>query len=83
MLVLTRKSGEAICIGDDVELIITEITKGAVRVGIKAPKDTLVYRKEVYDRILLENQEASHTLINNSQLIGLNALINKRISKHL
>ena len=82
MLVLTRKSGEAICIGDDVELIITEITKGAVRIGIKAPKDTLVYRKEVYDRILLENQEASHTLIKNSQLIDLNMLINKRISKH-
>ena len=81
MLVLTRKSGQAICIGDDVELVITEITKGAVRVGIKAPKDTLVYRKEVYDRILLENQEASHTMINNSQLIDLNALINKRISK--
>ena len=82
MLVLTRKSGEAICIGDDVELLITEITKGAVRIGIKAPKDTLVYRKEVYDRILLENQTASHTIINNSQLIDLNALINKRISKH-
>ena len=82
MLVLTRKSGEAICIGDDVELVITEITKGAVRIGIKAPKDTLVYRKEVYDRILLENQAASHTMINNSQLIDLNALINKRISKH-
>ncbi|MCL1826617.1 MAG: carbon storage regulator CsrA [Candidatus Cloacimonetes bacterium] len=82
MLVLTRKSGEAICIGDEIELVITEITKGSVRVGIKAPKDTLVYRKEVYDRILLENQEASHTVIENSQLIDLNALISKRISKH-
>jgi carbon storage regulator len=81
MLVLTRKMGEAICIGDDVELVITEITKNSVRVGIKAPKDTTVYRKEVYDRILQENQEASQTVINNSQLVGLSHLISKRIRK--
>ena len=81
MLVLTRKSGEAICIGDEIELVITEITKGAVRLGIKAPKDTLVYRKEVYDRILLENQEASHTSIANVQIADLNKLLNKNIKK--
>jgi carbon storage regulator len=81
MLVLTRKIGEAICIGNDVELIVTEINKNAVRIGIKAPKDTLVYRKEVYDRILLENQEASHATINNAQLLDLNKLINTRIKK--
>jgi len=80
MLVLTRKTSEAICIGNDIELVITEITKGSVRIGIKAPKNTLVYRKEVYDRILLENQEASHPTIENSRLIDLNALISKRIN---
>ena len=56
MLVLTRKTTEAICIGNDIEIIITEINKNAVRIGVRAPKDTLVYRKEVYERILLENQ---------------------------
>jgi carbon storage regulator len=83
MLVLTRKMGEAICIGDEIELIVTEITKNAVRVGIKAPRNTTVYRKEVYERILLENQEAQSTVIdiNNSQLAGLSKLINKRINK--
>jgi len=83
MLVLTRKMGEAICIGDEIELIVTEITKNAVRVGIRAPRNTTVYRKEVYERILLENQEAQSTVIdiNNSQLAGLSKLINKRINK--
>jgi carbon storage regulator len=81
MLVLTRKMGEAICIDGDIELIITEINKSAVRIGIRAPKDTLVYRKEVYDRILLENQEASTTAINSEQFTDLNKLINNRIKK--
>ena len=81
MLVLTRKIGEAICIGGDIELVITEINKSAVRIGIKAPKDTLVYRKEVYDRILLENQEASHLTLNTAQLKDLNKLIKNRIKK--
>ena len=80
MLVLTRKAGEAICIGNEIELVITEITKSAVRVGIKAPKETLVYRKEVYERILLENKEASHTKIDNSKLADIGKLIRKTIS---
>jgi len=81
MLVLTRKIGESICVGDNIEVVITEITKTAVRIGIKAPRQTTVYRKEVYDRILLENQEASHTTVDNTKLIDLSKLINKRISK--
>ena len=81
MLVLTRKIGESICVGDNIEVVITEITKTAVRIGIKAPRQTTVYRKEVYDRILLENQEASHTTVDNTKLIDLSKLINKRIRK--
>ena len=79
MLVLTRKSGEAICIGDNIEIFITEITKSAVRVGIRAPKNTLVYRKEVYERILQENEEASHTKIDNTKLADLSKLIKNKV----
>ena len=79
MLVLTRKSGEIICIGDNIEVFITEITKSAVRIGIKAPKNTLVYRKEVYERILQENQAASHTKIDNTQLVDLSNLIKSKV----
>ena len=81
MLVLTRKIGESICVGGDIEIVITEITKTAVRVGVKAPRETTVYRKEVYERILLENQEASHTRIDNTKLIDLSRLLNKRFKK--
>lgn len=48
MLVLTRKPGEAIVIGDDVEIEIVAIGGGKVRVGITAPRETTVHRKEVY-----------------------------------
>ena len=79
MLVLTRKTTEAICIGNDIEIIITEINKNAVRIGVRAPKDTLVYRKEVYERILLENQEAAMANVNNNQLKDISKLLNKRL----
>jgi len=81
MLVLTRKIGEAICIGDEVELVISDILKNTVRIGVKAPKNMPIYRREIYDRILLENQEASTTEVVNSQLQDLNKLINKRIKQ--
>ncbi len=48
MLVLTRKPGEAIVIGDDIEIEIVSIGGGKVRVGISAPRSTTVHRKEVY-----------------------------------
>lgn len=81
MLVLTRKIGESICIGDDVELVISDISKNTVRIGVRAPKNLSIYRKEVYERILLENKEAAHTSVVNSQLADLNELFSKRISK--
>lgn len=55
MLVLTRKPGEAIVIGDDVEIEIVAIGGGKVRVGITAPRSTTVHRKEVY--VELQAQE--------------------------
>lgn len=59
MLILTRKSGEGILIGDDIRITIVEIKGGAIRVGIDAPADKKIYRQEVYDRIREENQEAA------------------------
>ena len=81
MLVLTRKIGESICIGDDVELVISDILKNTVRIGVKAPKNMPIYRKEIYERILMENQEASTTEVINSQLTDISKLISKRINK--
>ncbi len=60
MLVLNRKVGETLKIGDDVEISILYVRNGQVRIGIDAPKEISVHRKEIYERIQLEraNQEA-------------------------
>lgn len=51
MLILTRKPGERICIGDDIEVTIISMRGNQVRVGIAAPKEVAVHREEVYKRI--------------------------------
>ncbi|MDR3630062.1 MAG: carbon storage regulator CsrA [Desulfocapsaceae bacterium] len=58
MLVLTRKAGDGIVIGDDIVIKIIEIKGGGIRVGIEAPSDKKIYRQEVYDRISRQNREA-------------------------
>ena len=59
MLVLTRKTGEGIRIGNDITIKIVEMKGGAVRIGIDAPKEKKIYRQEVYDRIIEENKQAT------------------------
>ena len=59
MLVLTRKVGEGIAIGDDVKVIVMQVKGKQVRLGIKAGPETVVHREEVYNKIQLENKEAS------------------------
>jgi len=51
MLTLTRKVGESIRIGDDIEIVVKEIRRNQVRIGIIAPRDVAIYREEVYDAI--------------------------------
>ncbi|PID72055.1 MAG: carbon storage regulator [Desulfobulbus propionicus] len=59
MLVLTRKAGEGIVVGDNITIKIIELKSGGVRIGIDAPRETKIYRQEVYDRIRQENIEAA------------------------
>ncbi|NRA67065.1 MAG: carbon storage regulator CsrA [Pseudobacteriovorax sp.] len=59
MLVLTRKVGEGIAIGDDVKIIVMQVKGKQVRLGIKASPSTVVHREEVYQRIQDENRQAS------------------------
>ncbi|MEX2459809.1 MAG: carbon storage regulator CsrA [Paenibacillaceae bacterium] len=58
MLVLTRKKGESIMIGDQIELVIVSIEGDQVKLGIKAPLQVEIYRKEVYESIQMANREA-------------------------
>ena len=59
MLILTRKSGESITIGDDVKVTVVEIKGKQVRVGIEAPRSYIIHREEVYISIQEENRRAA------------------------
>ena len=59
MLVLTRKSNQSIMIGDEIEVSVLSIMGEKVRIGIQAPRDIPVFRKEVYMEIQRENVAAS------------------------
>ena len=57
MLVLSRQKDESIIIGDDVEIIIVDVRGDKVRLGITAPKNISVHRREVYEAIQREKQQ--------------------------
>ena len=62
MLALSKKQGEAIMIGSDIELTILEVKGDQVKIGISAPKSVPVYRKEIYAQIQEANKEVVATL---------------------
>lgn len=59
MLIITRKKGESLMIGDDIEIVISKIDDGNVKIGIKAPKELTILRKELYEEVEQENKEAT------------------------
>ena len=61
MLALTRRKGEALIINNNVEIDILEIRGDQVKIGITAPKEVPIYRKEVYLQIQNENKQAINT----------------------
>ena len=61
MLALSRKNNESIMIGNDIEVTILDIRNDQVKIGIRAPKDVGIYRKEIYLQIQEENKQAVET----------------------
>jgi carbon storage regulator len=59
LLILTRKVGESVAIGDDIQVSVVEIKGTQVKLGIRAPKDVTVHREEIYLKIQEENRKAS------------------------
>jgi carbon storage regulator len=59
MLVLSRKPGEALRIGDEVEITVVEVKGDMVRIGIQAPRNVQVWRKEIWEAIVAENIKAA------------------------
>ena len=57
MLILTRRVGETLMIGDEVTVTVLGVKGNQVRIGVIAPKDVAVHREEIYDRIKQEGQE--------------------------
>jgi carbon storage regulator len=76
MLILTRKPGEVICIGDEVFITIVEIKGNQIRVGVDAPKGIRVFRKEIYDQIQAENKAAASV---EGSLEGLHEVMNRQV----
>lgn len=71
MLVLTRKPGESIMLGDDIELTVIGIEGEQIKLGISAPKEINIYRKEVYLNIKESNREAVDSKISFGQIKNL------------
>lgn len=63
MLVFTRKRGESLIIGNEIELTILSVGSGSMKIGITAPRHISVHRKEVYEAIRRENVAASRSQI--------------------
>ena len=74
MLILTRKSGQSITIGNNIQITILEINPKAIRVGIQAPKDIPIYRDEIYAKIQEQNRLAAETVVD-AKLTELSSMI--------
>lgn len=77
MLVLSRQRDETIMIGDDIELTVVDIRGDKVRLGIKAPSQVAVHRKEIYESIRRENEQAS--ILSGGEFISLGPQLNSRV----
>ncbi len=69
MLVFTRKKGESLVIGNEIEVTILSLGSGAVKIGITAPRHISVHRHEVYEAIQRENTAASQSRIPSPEVI--------------
>ncbi|CCQ96425.1 carbon storage regulator [[Clostridium] ultunense Esp] len=79
MLVLKRKINESIMIGDGIEVKILSLDKDGVRIGIEAPKEMPVYRKEIYLAIQEENREA--VMLKTEAMKGLQDLFTQNMEE--
>lgn len=59
MLILTRRIGESLILGDDVVINVLGVKGNQIRIGIDAPKNVAVHREEIYDRIQAEKEQSN------------------------
>ena len=70
MLVFTRKSGQSLMIGDEVEVKILSFSGDQVRIGISAPRQIAVHRSEIYELIIRQNRLAGQSGVPSEELIS-------------
>jgi carbon storage regulator len=70
MLVLSRQRDESIIIGDNIVVTIVDVRGDKVRLGIEAPREVSVHRREVYEAIQRENQQAAQIRLDEARQIG-------------
>lgn len=82
MLILTRKLGESITIGDDIKVTLLDIKGKHVRIGIEAPRDIAVHREEVYQMIREQNiRSAVYDELGGQELSDIWGKLKKKVSK--
>ncbi len=74
MLVLTRKIGESITVGDDIKITVVEVKGKQVQIGIAAPPEVRIYREEIFKKVQEENKKAA-----NQKNIDLSVIVNALI----
>ena len=67
MLILTRRVGEALMVGDDTKIVVLGVKGSQIRLGINAPKDIVVHREEIYDKIQSEDVSVNIESKNNAK----------------
>jgi carbon storage regulator len=79
MLILTRKLGESINIGDDIKVSVLNISGLQVRIGVEAPADVIVHREEIFNKIQKENKQSSESI--KKDLKGMVNIIKGKMKK--
>jgi carbon storage regulator len=85
MLVLSRRPGEALRIGEDVEVTVVEVKGDMVRIGIQAPRDIQVWRRELWEAIVAENIKAAGEAAASANVIPIitpKAEVSDLLAKH-
>ncbi|HEY8946925.1 MAG TPA: carbon storage regulator [Polyangiaceae bacterium] len=62
MLIIARRKGQRVVIGHDIEVVVTEVTRGAIKLGIVAPPHTPILRGELHDAVQEANRAAAQTV---------------------
>ena len=75
MLILTRRVGETVVIGNDVDVTVLGVKGNQVRLGVKAPKEITVHREEIYQRICREQQNGNGAAVNGHAEKPINGMV--------